>query len=509
MAGSFKPIAYLGVLLLAGCIAADPAGRHKADASPTPVLDRNTLVRIADRMREQGDLPMAAEFYQHAIAEDESNVAAYYGLATLQTAVGAHEEAGRAYREALRYDAGNPDILRDYAKSLLSRAQYGAAILQYRNALAERPHDGKALNGLGVALDQLGEHAEAQKQYRAALAQDPDDMTALNNLGMSLIMAGDYAAAISALAPAAESFKATESLRRNLALAYARAGANAQPLSPDAAPDNAPYTPAPAASPVAPVRASPLGAAPAPAETGRSAAARAVATSLTATLPPAPAPVTIAGIFIDHPLMTPIPPTRAAHAPPPALSLPTAEEPPLPASAAIILPEPEFTHTITAQPAPQPVQAALALPAIKEPPSAGTETLLEPVRLAALPPALPPAPPVAAPPGAPGPLAARPESPAAIVATPAIHAPAPALPREQRTTFGPYATDIMAHAQQIALQNKLSEAMPRKAVLNIVTHLTGAGTPEFLIHLYGFENQNELAGFCRQARAAGFDCTQG
>lgn len=217
MSKLLRCLGLVSLVTLVGC-ASDPATPPSQGA-----LDKNTIVRLADRMQQQGDLAMATDFYQRALAEDPANVAAYYGLANVNVAQGDLAAAERAYREALRYDEKNLPILRDYARVLLKQGNYAAAATQYRAALALDSHDSKSLNGLGIALDQLGDHAGAQAQYRAALERNPDDMMTINNLGLSLILAGDYAGAIIVLAPAADSFRATQSLRDNLELAYAKA----------------------------------------------------------------------------------------------------------------------------------------------------------------------------------------------------------------------------------------------------------------------------------------------
>lgn len=217
MSKLLRCLGLVSLVTLAAC-ASDPATPPSQGA-----LDKNTIVRLADRMQQQGDLAMATDFYQRALAEDPANVAAYYGLASVNVAQGDLAAAERAYREALRYDEKNLQILRDYARVLLKQGNYAAAATQYRAALALDSHDSKSLNGLGIALDQLGDHAGAQLQYRAALERNPEDMMAINNLGLSLILAGDYAGAIIVLAPAADSFRATQSLRDNLELAYAKA----------------------------------------------------------------------------------------------------------------------------------------------------------------------------------------------------------------------------------------------------------------------------------------------
>jgi Flp pilus assembly protein TadD len=227
---------YLGVLslLLSGGCVVDPAG------SANGALDKNTVVRLADRMQQQGDFVMAQQFYQRAVTDDPNNGAAYAGLGRVALAMGEADAAERAYREALRCEPNNADIQGDYARLLLQRGDYPAAITQYQAALSATPDDARLRNGLGVALDQQGDHAGAQAAYRAVLADKATDMTALNNLGMSLLLSGDAAGAVALWAPVADSLQAPPNLRANLAQAQALLGQQpAVTTAPPAAPERA------------------------------------------------------------------------------------------------------------------------------------------------------------------------------------------------------------------------------------------------------------------------------
>jgi Flp pilus assembly protein TadD len=480
----------MSLFLLVSCTTGENEASQSSHTSSQ--LDKNTIVRIADRMREQGDAGMAAEFYQRAINDDPKNIAAYYGLATLQSTQGATEAAERAYREALRYDAHNAEILRDYGKLLLATGNYTAAVTNYRAALAENSSDNKTRNGLGVALDQLGDHKSAQTQYQDALSHNPDDMNALNNLGMSLIMAGDYAGAIQLLAPIADSFKANDNMRQNLALAYQKAGQTM-----------------PALSAVAPTVANPD-----PVNTIASAPRIAVETTMPA------------------PLLNPVSPTT-----PPASQqkwkrhTSSLTPPPRPVDLA--------TMTALSTQAPRIAQATTVQTQI----SWGNHTRIIPATSAAaqtqpITTSSPPRLTIATAPPAPTmpsttfdeniSLASKIQHTtnihhhAAIAAAPVLLSPvlsvslptsqpldsAPIM-REQRTIFGPYATDQIAQAHQAALQDKLGHALPEKAVLNLVTRLTDDGTPEFVLHLYGFHNQTDIDTFRSTAQNAGFSSQQG
>jgi Flp pilus assembly protein TadD len=67
--------------------------------------------------------------------------------------------------------------------------------------LADAPDNVRALNGRGLALDQLERRDEAQASYRRALTIDPDNAVARNNLGVSLTLSGHRKEARAILEP--------------------------------------------------------------------------------------------------------------------------------------------------------------------------------------------------------------------------------------------------------------------------------------------------------------------
>ncbi|MGB4102179.1 MAG: tetratricopeptide repeat protein [Alphaproteobacteria bacterium] len=217
-------LALFGMLTLNSCV------NQKNVAAEEAPLTEDAIVRLADKMRSQGDVTMAADFYQRALERDANNISAYLGLAALHEQMGQPEQAGRYYLEAIRRDGRNMNTRRAYARLLMTQEQYGAATEQYQAALSGDGEDPRSRNGIGVALDQQGQHVKAQDHYRQVLTRDPDNMTALNNLGLSLLATGDAKGAIAVLAPAADSLKMTPTLRQNLALAYVMDGQDAMAL---------------------------------------------------------------------------------------------------------------------------------------------------------------------------------------------------------------------------------------------------------------------------------------
>jgi Tfp pilus assembly protein PilF len=72
----------------------------------------------------------------------------------------------------------------------------GAAIAEYREALALRPDSAEAHNNLGAALYDVGERDAAINEYHRALELNPGSAAAHNNLGVALLDAKQFAAAV-------------------------------------------------------------------------------------------------------------------------------------------------------------------------------------------------------------------------------------------------------------------------------------------------------------------------
>jgi tetratricopeptide (TPR) repeat protein len=83
-----------------------------------------------------------------------------------------------------------------------NRAQFDAAIAEYKEALRLDPDDAKAHLNLGNALKDKGRLDLAIAEYREALRLKPDYGKARNNLGAALYEKGDVDAAIAALTEA-------------------------------------------------------------------------------------------------------------------------------------------------------------------------------------------------------------------------------------------------------------------------------------------------------------------
>jgi len=173
--------------------------------------------------------PQAVGILERAVALDEGNGSAQWGLAEAYAGVGREEEAlhrwriagadpkelaerGQAARLAGQLEAAEAWLRRAltldamlsegwYYLGLLraDRGRHGEAVQALRKAL-ETGHSGDALPAdarrvLGILLLAEGSIPEATSHFRAMLAEDPGDIRTRFDLAQALSLAGDYPAA--------------------------------------------------------------------------------------------------------------------------------------------------------------------------------------------------------------------------------------------------------------------------------------------------------------------------
>jgi Tfp pilus assembly protein PilF len=106
-------------------------------------------------------------------------------------------EAEKAFRECLKDDPKNPEVLDGLGVSLLMQARYKDSLAPFDKAVAIAPDNGAFRNNRGVALMELGQFKAAQDDFGvAAASQNPDDrLSATINTGRLYQRQGDYAEA--------------------------------------------------------------------------------------------------------------------------------------------------------------------------------------------------------------------------------------------------------------------------------------------------------------------------
>jgi Flp pilus assembly protein TadD len=208
----------LAMILLTGCSNMWSAREN---------LQTDSVTRLANTMRDQGNYQMAVQFYNRAIEVAPEKPEPYLELARIYQAQGMNDDAVKYYQQAFVVSSEPAKIQAaqfDCARLLIQLNRAAEAEAVYTAIVTEDGNNVKALNGLGVALDMQNKHTEAQEQYRKALREDVSNITSMNNLAHSLTLSGDPTAAIALLEPMANGPQATPLIKNNLAEAYAAIG---------------------------------------------------------------------------------------------------------------------------------------------------------------------------------------------------------------------------------------------------------------------------------------------
>jgi Flp pilus assembly protein TadD len=182
------------------------------------------LVKLAERLRGNGDIPGAMDFYQRAIERDPNDPKAYLALADLLEKQNNQEAAEKLLDEATQTIPRHKELMQSYGRLLMKMQKYDFAKDQFERVLMQDEQDAKALNGLAVAEDYLGNHDGALAAFQKAFAAHPDDLNTRSNLGFAYILRGELAPALDVLTPIEKEKEATAAMRQNLALAYGLLG---------------------------------------------------------------------------------------------------------------------------------------------------------------------------------------------------------------------------------------------------------------------------------------------
>jgi Tfp pilus assembly protein PilF len=175
----FGLMMFLAVSLHYADAQAAPAGQpdqaNTPSSAPLPA-PTSTLPSITATHEELADTLAVHRRYQAAIEE--------YSKAPLSAAVWNKmgiayqmmfnlKDATRCYRESLKLDSRNPQVINNLATVYDSLKQYGTAEHLYRKALKSDPHSPLVLKNLGTNLLAQHKYTRGWDEYQKALAIDP------------------------------------------------------------------------------------------------------------------------------------------------------------------------------------------------------------------------------------------------------------------------------------------------------------------------------------------------
>lgn len=179
---------------------------------------------VADAAISGGSYVEAARLYEKAAGENPKSASAYLGLGRSYLAMDQLGRAEFALTRARMLDKRNPEILNELGTLKLRRLRPAEAIEFYDEALRYERNNLSALTGRAVALDFLSRHAEAQESYREGLKYYPSNFVLMSNYGLSLALSGQVGAGISMMEELLRDPDNGDTVRSNLAIAYALDG---------------------------------------------------------------------------------------------------------------------------------------------------------------------------------------------------------------------------------------------------------------------------------------------
>lgn len=176
-------VAAIASLLLAGCETETTGPQFSSDK--TSMKDAsNDNVAMAYQYLKQGDRNVAMQKIQKAIQLDPDNAAAYTAEGVLYDVIGDANQAGDAYRKALRKAPDDPDVQNNYAVFLCKHGKAKDAESYFEkaamNPLYATPD--RAYSNAGVCALQIPDLTVAEQYFRKALQVNPAQAQALFQL---------------------------------------------------------------------------------------------------------------------------------------------------------------------------------------------------------------------------------------------------------------------------------------------------------------------------------------
>ena len=133
-------------------------------------------------------------------------------------------DAERCFREALRLQPDDPDVLNNLGTTVWEQGRPAEATAYYLRAHQFMPRDFAILNNLGIALWDQGRPERAAVFYRRALEIQPDSFDTRMNLGVALSDLGQFDEALGSLRSSLELKPNSADAWDNVGMTLARQG---------------------------------------------------------------------------------------------------------------------------------------------------------------------------------------------------------------------------------------------------------------------------------------------
>lgn len=213
------------VILIGGLAACGGDNPKTQRVDPVASIDDvDAVLRLADNLRDRGELTYAIAMYQQAASKTD-DPAVLVKLGRALGANGATERAAGVFRRAVSKAPDYPDALLGLGIAYLQLGEIEKSI-QYLDQVVKQgdSSDIRRYSALGAAFDLAGRHAEALATYKAGLEIEPEHLDLKSNLALSHAINDRYDEAIKVMREVTESLDAQRAHQRNMVLILALAG---------------------------------------------------------------------------------------------------------------------------------------------------------------------------------------------------------------------------------------------------------------------------------------------
>lgn len=156
--------------LLAACASSGPDLNEEQERQLV-----RTHLQLASGYMQRGQLDVAKQNLERALALSPGDPDANNMMALLQWRLNELDDAERHFRRALRAQERNAEAENNYGAFLCERGRTEEAMRSFERALSDRLYERRASasENAGLCLYRAGEHARAEPYFREALQREP------------------------------------------------------------------------------------------------------------------------------------------------------------------------------------------------------------------------------------------------------------------------------------------------------------------------------------------------
>jgi Flp pilus assembly protein TadD len=161
---------------------APKAAPAESAVTPTSVAEADSHAARGQTLAKSGQTAEALDEFNRAVALDPYNARALYGRALIYQASNQHDFAIADFSAASGLNPQNPEPLLGRATSYLALGKLKEAAADLDEAADVDPNNAQVWTTRGLAYERLGDKAKAMASYAKAVALRPRDEAARNGL---------------------------------------------------------------------------------------------------------------------------------------------------------------------------------------------------------------------------------------------------------------------------------------------------------------------------------------